>query len=379
MKIGFDAKRFFFNHSGLGNYSRSVIGSLLKYFPENQYFLYVDRQPTIENAHPEALSLLQNNSSQLALRIGNSMPWWRIWGMGAMAGKDNLDVFHGLSNELPRDLPFKIKGVATVHDVIFKEYPSYYHVWDRWIYQWKTDFAVRRSNQIIMTSEYTQQQVKRYFANSKDKSTVVYQSAHESFTELVPRGMDQQEHLVYWKQTPSFWVYQSSFTERKNHATLIEAFSKIHKQTDWKLVLVGLSGPTLEPLRKRVEALGLSNRIEFKVDVPLSEMVDIVQSASGFVYPTLSEGFGIPLAEALACNLPMAVSNIPIFRELGNDSPVYFHPNKADEMAAAMLKITNPEEHARQRLLRDKLLERMTAFNTAKQLVKVYDGMLTRN
>lgn len=299
--------------------------------------------------------------------------------MGAMAGKDNLDVFHGLSNELPRDLPFKIKGVATVHDVIFKEYPSYYHVWDRWIYQWKTDFAVRRSNQIVMTSEYTQQQVKRYFANSKDKSTVVYQSAHESFTELVPRGMDQQEHLVYWKQTPSFWVYQSSFTERKNHATLIEAFSIIHKQTDWKLVLAGLSGPTLEPLRKRVEALGLSNRIEFKVDVPLSEMVYIVQSASGFVYPTLSEGFGIPLAEALACNLPMAVSNIPIFRELGNDSPVYFHPNKADEMAAAMLKITNPEEQARQRLLRDKLPERMTAFNTAKQLVKVYDGMLHRN
>jgi hypothetical protein len=75
----------------------------------------------------------------------------------------------------------------------------------------------------------------------------------------------------------------------------------------------------------------------------------------------------------------MAVSNIPIFRELGNDSPVYFHPNKADEMAAAMLKITNPEEQARQILLRDKLLERMTAFNTAKQLVKVYDGMLTRN
>jgi glycosyltransferase involved in cell wall biosynthesis len=92
----------------------------------------------------------------------------------------------------------------------------------------------------------------------------------------------------------------------------------------------------------------------------------------------LNEGFGIPLAESLAANLPMAVSNIPVFRELVDDLPVYFHPNNAQEMAAAMLQITLDDEQVRQRLLRPSLLNKISDANTAQQCVDLYQKVCVR-
>ena len=93
-------------------------------------------------------------------------------------------------------------------------------------------------------------------------------------------------------------------------------------------------------VKKQIQRLGIENRVECIVNSTQNEMVQKVKAASGFVYPSLSEGFGIPLAESLVSNLSMAVSNIPVFRELLEDVPVYFHPNNIEEMAAAMIAMT---------------------------------------
>ena len=111
------------------------------------------------------------------------------------------------------------------------------------------------------------------------------------------------------------------------------------------------------------------------MDQSREAMIDCVKSASGFVYPSLSEGFGIPLAEALAAGLPMAVSNISVFRELVEDLPVCFHPNRADEMAAAMISITTQEEQTRQRLKRPSLQYKIDPQNIASQLIQTYSDL----
>jgi glycosyltransferase involved in cell wall biosynthesis len=153
---------------------------------------------------------------------------------------------------------------------------------------------------------------------------------------------------------------------------LVEAFALIHRQTHWNLTLIGLNGPTLSAVKNQIEQLGLSDRIVCLVDQSREEMIACVTGAAGFVYPSLNEGFGIPLAESLAANLPMAVSNIPVFRELVDDLPVYFHPNNVQEMAAAMLQITLNDEQVRQRLLRPSLLNKISDANTAQQCVDLY-------
>ena len=372
MKIGFDAKRFFFNHSGLGNYSRMLVESLFKYFPENEYVLYADRLDTLDHAHPEALRILKlyvdnrcDGSDLYTLVMVDAPKWWRTWGMGKRAAQDGVEVFHGLSNELPWDLPASAAGVCTIHDVIFKEFPSYYPWIDRLIYDFKTKKAIQKASRLIMTSQATQSQVEKYYPNAKGRSVVVYQAVDPAFY--------GDGHVQRTRETNApYFVYQSSFTQRKNHAVLVDAFTLIQHQTDWNLTLIGLNGPTLAAVQLQIEKLGLGNRITCLVDQSRQEMIDCVTGAAGFVYPSLNEGFGIPLAEALAAGLPMAVSNISVFRELTEDLPVYFHPNKADEMAAAMISITTAEEQTRQRIKRPSLQNKINPQNIASQLMQTY-------
>ena len=372
MKIGFDAKRFFFNHSGLGNYSRMLIESLFKYFPENEYVLYADRLDTLDHAHPEALRILKlyvdnrsDGSDLYTLVMVDAPKWWRTWGMGQRAALDGVEVFHGLSNELPWDLPTSVASVCTIHDVIFKEFPSYYPWIDRLIYDFKTKKATQNASRLIMTSQATQLQVEKYYPNAKGRSVVVYQAVDPAFYVNDSVGGVKEVHTPYF-------VYQSSFTQRKNHSVLVDAFALIQHQTDWNLTLIGLNGPTLAAVQLQIEKLGLGNRITCLVDQSRQEMIDCVTGAAGFVYPSLNEGFGIPLAEALAAGLPMAVSNISVFRELTEDLPVYFHPNKADEMAAAMISITTAEEQTRQRLKRPSLQNKIDPQNIASQMMRTY-------
>jgi glycosyltransferase involved in cell wall biosynthesis len=376
MKIGFDAKRFFFNHSGLGNYSRMLIESLFKYFPENEYFLYADRLDALDHAHPEALRILKNytinrsdGSDLYTLVMVDAPKWWRIWGMGKRAAQDGIQVFHGLSNELPWDLPASIVGVCTIHDVIFKEFPSYYPWIDRLIYDFKTKKAIQNARRLIMTSQATQLQVEKYYPKSKDCSVVIYQAVDPAFY--------VDGHVQSSRETNApYFVYQSSFTKRKNHATLVDAFALIQHQTEWNLTFIGLNGPTLIDVKSQIQKLGLSHRIDCLVDQSRQEMIDCVKSASGFVYPSLNEGFGIPLAESLAAALPMAVSNIAVFRELVEELPVYFHPNKVDEMAAAMISITRPEEQTRQRIIRPSIQLKIDPKHIAEQLIREYSSLL---
>jgi glycosyltransferase involved in cell wall biosynthesis len=378
MKIGFDAKRFFFNHSGLGNYSRRLIESLLKYHPEHEYVLYVDRLNALDKAHPDALRILKHYGNSASdspdhytLVMVDAPKWWRIWGMGKRAAMDGVDVFHGLSNELPWDLPKSVAGVCTIHDVIYKVFPGYYRWWDRTIYHWKTNKAIAVASQLVVTSQTTQKQVEAYYPRATGRSSVIYQAVDDAYYS------NENSRQFIHDEVPYF-VYQSSFTDRKNHAALIEAFSLIQKQTSWNLKLVGLNGPTLLALQAQIESLGLSSRITCLIDQPKDVVISVVKGASGFVYPSLNEGFGIPLAESLAANLPMAVSNIEVFKELVEDLPVYFHPNKPDEMAAAMLSITSTEIQAQQRMKREVLLKKVDAQSIAKQCVELYQKVSVR-
>lgn len=378
MKIGFDAKRFFFNHSGLGNYSRQLLESLFQHHPEHEYVLYVDRLDALDHAHPEALRILKQYGEQgivgkkkspYTLMLVNAPKWWRIWGMGKRAAEDGVEVFHGLSNELPWDLPKSIKSICTIHDVLFKEFPGYYKWWDRVIYHFKSKRAIDLASHLVMTSRATQSQVEHYYPNSKLKSSVIYQGVDEVFFK-VSNEPDNQGIVN------PYFVYQSSFTNRKNHLALLEAFALIQKQTQWNLMLIGLEGSTLKDVRAAVGRLSLSNRVTCRVDVSKEEMIGLVKAASGFVYPSMNEGFGIPLGEALAANLPMAVSRIPVFHELGEEMPVYFHPNKPDEMAEAMIRITQSEEQTRQRMLRESLRQKIDSAQITSQWVNLYTSLI---
>lgn len=348
MRIGFDAKRFFNNASGLGNYSRKLIADLHQYRPDFDLQLFVQKK-------------IENTSESIVYPKIFSK-FWRTWGMGKTMLKENLDVFHGLSNELPFDISQNVKKVVTIHDVIFKQFPNHYPVIDRNIYHLKTKFALAKSDHVLATSFATKQQILKFYDVNESKISVVYQGVDSEF----------YQHQANFLNDEKYFIYTSSFTKRKNHLTLLQAFSLSQKQHQWNLKLIGLSGEMLPLIRKTINDLGLEKRVEVLVNLSHIEVLNYMKNASAFVYPSLFEGFGIPLAEAAAVGLPMAVSRTAIFTELAEESALYFHPNDEKEMASQLIMLTTDEARISQLSKRESLLNKIDSKRIVDQLSEIY-------
>ena len=348
MRIGFDAKRFYKNASGLGNYSRKLIADLHQFQPQLDLQLFVEKR-------------VENTNESIVYPNGFSK-FWRTWGMGKSMLETGIDVFHGLSNELPFDIPPKVKKVVTIHDVIFRQFPDYYPFIDRNIYHWKTKFALNKADVVIATSHATKSQILKFYDVPENKIEVVYQGVDAAY----------YQHIAKFSNSEKYFIYVSSFTKRKNHLTLLQAFALSQKQHNWNLKLIGLKGEMIDSILKTINDLGLNKRVEVLTNLPHNEVLNCMENASAFVYPSLFEGFGIPLAEAAAVGLPMAVSRTAIFTELAEDSALYFHPNDEREMAAQMIALTTDEVRIAQLNSRKPLLAKIDSQNIVNQLMGIY-------
>jgi glycosyltransferase involved in cell wall biosynthesis len=348
MRIGFDAKRFYQNTSGLGNYSRRLIADLHQFQPNLELKLFVPKN--IENTTESIV--YPNRLSKI----------WRVYGMGKSMIQEKLDVFHGLSNELPFDVPQNIKKIVTIHDVIFKQFPDYYPILDRNIYHLKTKFALAKADKVIATSNATANEIQKFYKVDSNKIEVVYQAVDVSY----------YENAAHFLNDEKYFIYTSSFTKRKNHLTLLQAFDLTKNQHQWNLKLVGLSGEMLETVHHQIAQLNLQNRVEVIVNASHEQMLLLMKNASAFVYPSFFEGFGIPLAEAAAIGLPMAVSRISVFTELSEDAALYFHPNDERELASQLLLLTLDETRIMQLQNRKSLLQKIDSKQIVNQLMSIY-------
>ena len=353
MRIGFDSKRLFFNNSGLGNYARfhAEIMQSLEAF-ESLWFCE-------KEAHYRTLQSVSPNIA---------WPGFRNWGMGRFALKQGVDLYHGLSNELPLDWPAKKPSVLTVHDTIFLDHPDYYKPWDRSIYSMKLNSAMNRASVVVATSEFTRQSLLNHFPKHTD-IRVLYQGLSKDFLESANK-VDAQAHAN------PYFVYHSTFNARKNHRTLIHAFSKIWKQCDWDLVLIGRRGSEWKELQNLAISKSWGQRIHFVLDASQDDLLAWLKGASGFVYPSFTEGFGIPLIEAQHLNLPIAASRIPVFQELMEEGALYFHPNDAEEMAATMLELCRKETQIGLIEKAQKVSAKWDSKSLRSQWESLYTGLL---
>ena len=356
MNIGFDAKRYFHNRTGLGNYSRSVVDALLKNHPENRYVLFAPGQ--------EGRTLPSGAEVAESIHKGSL---WRLMGVRKDLIRKGIQVYHGLSNEIPLGLDKSgIKTVVTIHDLIFKRFPDYYPFTDRVIYNLKTGYAARHADMIIAASETTAIDIQRFYKTDPSRIKVIYQPVDKVWYEIPAESPVKSRYILY----------VSSFTQRKNHGTLIEAFAKIQKQTDLHLVLAGADGETLAKCRSFVASEKLSDRVHFFENCDFSTLHALVYGASLVVNCSFFEGFGIPLAEAAVCGKPMAVSDIPVFKEIAGTAARYFNPNNADEMAAVMMESMATEYQAEMTLGREEALKKIDPAAIANKINDLYQSLL---
>ena len=179
MIIGFDAKRAFQNQTGLGNYSRMLICGLAQQYQNVRSFLYA---PDMSGEYKSYFSGFANISTRQPSGIDRHFPnLWRRYGVSVHLKGDKVDIFHGLSHELPHGIPRSIKKVVTMHDLIVWRYPQYYSLFDRLVHRIKQRHSCRIADVVVAISEQTKGDLIKYMHVPESKIKVLYQSCDNIF------------------------------------------------------------------------------------------------------------------------------------------------------------------------------------------------------
>ena len=347
MRIGFDAKRLFLNNRGLGSYARNLLYGLARYAPDSDYHLFTPQQKN-EFVSPSLINS-QNVTVHLPKGLGRlSSGYWRSGLLGKEAARQKLDVFHGLSQELPSDISrFKGKSVVTIHDLIFLKHPEFYKPIDRWIYYKKVKFAVEKADIIIAISQQTYTDVVNEFDFPEDRIKIFYQSCNEVFYD---QRTAREKELVKekWQLPAEYILYVGALNANKNVEIIIKALGLLRETIDLPLVIVGHGQEYRLELEKLVAEKSLTDRVIFASDLgnpsPL-ELSSFYQMASLFIFPSHYEGFGIPILEARFSGIPVIASNSSCLDEAGGANTFYFDPKNEAELANLIESALGSEAH----------------------------------
>ena len=323
MKIGFDAKRAFHNNTGLGNYSRFVMEALLKYFPKNEYFAY---SPKLSNRENGIKGITPKNKFL-----------WRSWFIKNDLQRDNIQIYHGLSNELPfGKMPSGIKTVVTIHDLIFERYPKLYPFFDTLIYKIKFRKACKNADAVVAVSEQTKQDIIDFYGINSEKIHVIYQDCDVAFQEKM--HLEHIENVKSKYQIKKKYILSvGSIIERKNQASLVAAFHELNL-SNYELILVGGHSKYQDEIEKYIKENNIKN-VNILNKVPFKDLPALYQGAALFVYPSFFEGFGIPIVEALHSGIPVVAATGSCLEEAGGEGALYANPLDYNDLADKILQV----------------------------------------
>ena len=334
--IGYDAKRVFHNKTGLGNYSRDLVSILSKHYSDCDYLLYNPKQKRVDRL------ALRDNLIEVLPKSAFWSQYSSIWRQGPIVKQlkeDKIDVFHGLTGEIPRGLlEANIKSVVTIHDLIFVRYPQFYKSVDRMIHLTKFLFAAKNATKIIAISEQTKRDVVEFLKVSPEKVVVVYQGCHKIFKEIQTDVFKEEVRKKY-HLPKDFILNVGTIEERKNLLLCVKAI----KDIDVILVVVGGKTKYYDVVCSFIKENKMSHKVLFLEDVALTELAALYQMSNLFLYPSLFEGFGIPIIEALYSKTPVITSKGSCFSEAGGPGSIYVSPVDETELKQKIKEVlSNP-------------------------------------
>ena len=374
LTIGYDAKRAVSNGTGLGNYCRTLLNDLGTIDTTDSFRLYVP-----DLGRDDLRSQLDMPRNMSFVTPANKLvkplrSLWRIKGIVNGLKRDGVDIYHGLTGELPLGLSEAgIKSVVTIHDLIFMRCPEYYNPVDVAIYKWKFRNTCKQADRIIAISECTRRDIMELGEIDDSRINVVYQSCDTRFRQQVSPEQKQDVRARY--SLPKRYVlFVGTIEERKN--ALLAAQALPYLSDDIHLVLVGRQTAYAKTIFSFARQNGLANRIHMLSGVPTSDLYAIYQQAECFVYPSRYEGFGIPVIEAIQSRLPVIACTGSCLEEAGGPDNVYVDPDEPQEMAMAIKSITDNPDAARQIVTRSlDYIRRFENGNVAQEMLNVYRSL----
>lgn len=367
MRVGIDAHAIGSESSGNETYYEQLLKHLAT-VPTNgsRYVVYY--------THLATAGRVPTNEKFHLRRLWPATPLWRIpVGLPLEFRKEKLDVFHA-QYIIP---PFcNCKTVTTIPDIAYEHYPEFfskfYNLWSKAL----IPRSAQRADHIITVSDYSRDDISRTYHIDPERITVTYEGAGPDF---FPRDKDECREQVarkYGIKAP-FLLYIGRLQERKNLRRLLSAYARLKKVgTDEKLVLVGKRDWMSENIQTHLNSLGLNHSVIFTGYVPSPDLPIFYNAAEAFVYPSIFEGFGLPVIEAMACGLPVLTSYGSSLQEVAGDAALLVDPMSEESIAQGLGELLG-DSSLRLRLGQAGLARSATfSFKrTAEQTTAVYERL----
>lgn len=373
MRIGFDAKRIFNNQTGLGNYGRTLVDNLLAYYPEEDYLLFTPQLSESGTKYAHQFKTITPTSSFKHV--------WRSYSIKKDLEREQVELYHGLSSEIPFLLK-NIKTVVTVCDLIFKTLPHTYSKIDKWLYEEKTRYACKYAHKIITISEYSKQDIIKYYQIEPEKIKVVYPPCLPIFYEDNALEISTFKEAIKpsINQLPSEYIlYVGSIIERKNLLTIVKAIRQMPDKQRLPLVIVGKGKKYKKIVENYIKSHNLAHLIYWIADLTaVEELKRLYQQAQLMIFPSLYEGFGLPVVEAMLCGTPVITSNVTALPEAGGQYAKLVTPYEVEELRIAIQEVLEDTTLNRQMRVAGKkdALKRFNPEKLTRELMEVYQSIV---
>lgn len=363
---------------GSGQVAYQLLLNLEKIDHTNDYTILLPNEP-LEDLPKErkGWTYMVIKPSKLWTRIALPLTLARV--------KEKPDLFLSPTHYLPRFFP--VKKIVTIFDLAFLKYPQMYEKKDLFKLTNWTKYSAKAADHILTISQSSKKDIVSEYGIKKEKVTVVYPGYEEK---VYFRQKDKEkitEVLEKYGILQKYIIYIGTIQPRKNLVRLIEAFSRVdsgpastssqrgESQEGLQLVIAGKTKGEgrqawmFDDILEAPKKFGVSDRVIFTNFVPSRELPYLISGATAFILPSLYEGFGIPVVEAMACGTPVIVSNVSSLPEVVSDAGLLINPNSTDQIEQAIRTISTDSK------LREKLskkgLEQVKKFSWKRMAKRV--------
>lgn len=378
MHIGINAQLLSFSQNyrngGVSHYIRYLLTEIARQPGVHRYTVFVNGQNVVDQlgaTHPQITYVAAPwSESQPATRVA-----WEQLTLPSEIRKRGIEVLHSPVNVLPEWVPQQCATVITLHDLAFLRFPAVLTRTKRLYHRTFTVRSLQRATMLITVSDSTRRDAHELVGIPYERMHTVYPCIDERFSHVVI----EEEAVAFRAQKglkEGFILYLGTLEPRKNITAIINAYARLrqHFNIQQKLVLAGSKGWLYDTIFERVKQLGLVENVVFPGFVAETEQALWYHAASAFIYPSLYEGFGIPVAEALACGVPVVTSNVSSLPEAGMDIALSVDPGNIEALTEALHQVlTDSPLRERFRATAETVLQKFSARRMAEQTIEVYE------
>lgn len=375
MNIGIDARYIQDHFPGIGRYTFNLIRALVEVAPNEHFVVFYN--PALRNTRYDLSELAHYPNIELrridlrTFSIAEQVAWPRI------ARDLSLDLLHSPYYIKPYWLP--CPSVVTIYDVISARYPEYLpSAWARLAFEVTTRLALASARQVITLSHASQRDLEELYGVPATKICVTSLAADECFRPASAEAIDAVRARYCLPER--YVLYVGINKPHKNLVRLVEAWARIKDWGlgTWKLVIAGREDLRHGAARKRVEELGVGHVIQFLGEIAEADLPALYSGAELFVFPSLYEGFGLPVVEAMACGTPVVCSNVSSLPEVVGEAGLLVNPMDVDALADAILKVLRDRNlHETLRLKGVAQAARFSWQETARLTLQAYRKVVT--